>query len=244
MLRNIFLISLTVSPIIALGLALGGLLRRRYPSARLQLVWLLLAARLLIPFRLKLPQAPVELEILPPSGMAQAAPPEISGAAETALSLWDVLPWVYAAGVAAVLLLHLGSYALFRLRVRWQLSPVEEKRPHEPAVYRCGCIASPVMLGFLHPAILLPQAEYSAEELEAVLTHERAHFRRGDVWCKLLLLLACAVHWFNPLVWLMSRRAAQDLEAACDEAVLRTRGPEYRKIYASAILKSAERSEA
>jgi len=40
----------------------------------------------------------------------------------------------------------------------------------------------------------------------------------------------------------MNRRAAQDLEAACDETVLRARGPEYREIYANAILKSAERS--
>lgn len=240
MLGDLALISLSTAPVMALGLLLANFLQKRYRATRLVWVWLILALRLLIPFRLQLPTAPVELEILPPSGMAEAMP-QIVGEASKTVQLADILPYVWLIGAALVLAWHLGAYAVFRLRIRRHLTLVE-KLPHEPAVYRCACIAGPMTLGYLRPVILLPEADFTPEELEAVLTHERAHYRRKDVWVKLLLLLACSVHWFNPLVWLMNRRAAQDLEAACDETVLRARGPEYREIYANAILKSAERS--
>ena len=245
MLLDLLLISATVSVVIALLLILGPFLRRRYVMARLYLVWLLLAIRLLVPFRLELPQAPVELEILPPSGIVEQRPSAAGEAAEKpTVTVAAVLPYLWAAGAAAVLCRHAGAYWLFRLRVKPYLREEEPPRRGEPGVYRCLRIRGPMLVGYFRPMILLPEAEYTPQEREAVLTHERAHYRRGDVWYKLVLLFACSVHWFNPLVWLMVRRAAQDMEFACDEKIIRIRGAEYQKQYAAAIVKSAERSEA
>lgn len=243
MLEDLLFISLTVGVVAGGVLLVGPLLRRRYVMARMYLVWLILALRLLIPFRVELDRPPVQIPIMPPSGM-QTSQQETGTlqTAEKSVTAADVLPWVWGAGTAGVLLYHLGAYALFRRRVRPFLIEETTPRPWEPGVYRCACIRGPMLLGYLKPMILLPEVEYSPGEREAVLAHERAHFRRGDVWYKLVLLLACAVHWFNPVVWLMARRAGQDMEFACDELVIRRLGPAYRKEYSNAILKSAERS--
>jgi beta-lactamase regulating signal transducer with metallopeptidase domain len=80
-------------------------------------------------------------------------------------------------------------------------------------------LASPAVFG---TAILLPATArfWPAERLRAVLSHETAHVRRRDGVAELLAQLACALHWFNPLV----RRSANELrrqrELACDEQVV------------------------
>ena len=62
-------------------------------------------------------------------------------------------------------------------------------------------IQSPMMVGLSNPTILLPQIEYNEEDYAVVLTHELNHYKRHDLWYKLLLLAARCVHWFNPLAW-------------------------------------------
>lgn len=96
--------------------------------------------------------------------------------------------------------------------------------------------ASPMMLGFFGAVIVLPDEEYSAEELYFILKHELVHLKRGDVCLKLLLTTANAVHWFNPLIWLMRKEAAVDMELSCDERV--TQGADYaqRKAYTETLL--------
>jgi hypothetical protein len=71
-----------------------------------------------------------------------------------------------------------------------------------------------------NPAIVLPDRDYTDEQLEAVLCHELNHLRRKDVLVKWLSVLACVVHWFNPLVWLTRREIDRACELACDEAVI------------------------
>lgn len=106
----------------------------------------------------------------------------------------------------------------------------------------CDAINSPMAYGLLWPVVLLPENTDWADEdqLTYVLTHEYVHIRRGDLGWKLLLTAALCVHWFNPLVWLMYIRANQDLELACDEAVIRILGLDNRKNYAYALLAAAE----
>lgn len=122
---------------------------------------------------------------------------------------------------------------------RWQkdhptLFPVQIKL--------CGEVSAPLAYGLLRPVVLLPEdTDWSDEhQLNYVLTHEYIHICRGDLLWKLLLAAALCVHWFNPLVWIMYIRANQDLELACDEAVVRTLGLDSRKDYAYALLAAAE----
>ena len=106
-----------------------------------------------------------------------------------------------------------------------------------PTLMQNKRIQSPMMMGLLEPTILLPQMDYSEEDYAVVLTHELNHYKRHDLWYKLLLLAARCVHWFNPLVWLMLREADNDLEITCDEAVVKNRSNDDRAFYCETILR-------
>lgn len=104
-------------------------------------------------------------------------------------------------------------------------------------------IASPLVCGLFAPKIYLPtRIDFSNTDLlRHILCHETMHIRRKDNWIKAVMLVALCLHWFNPLVWIMSKYLASDLELACDEAVLRhyDKEEEIRKNYAFSLLTMA-----
>jgi len=70
------------------------------------------------------------------------------------------------------------------------------------------------------------------------------HFNRRDIWLKSLALLVNAVHWFNPLMWYMTRLVERDTELACDEAALKKLPAEEHGGYGTTILDAVERLRA
>ena len=94
-----------------------------------------------------------------------------------------------------------------------------------------GQISMPFAYGVWRTIILLPaEAErWPIEWRRIVLLHELAHARRRDCLTQMLAQLACALYWFNPLVWLAARRLRLTREMACDDEVLAagTRASDY-----------------
>jgi beta-lactamase regulating signal transducer with metallopeptidase domain len=84
-------------------------------------------------------------------------------------------------------------------------------------------VAVPVTFGWRRPVVLLPEAARGWEEaqLREALLHELAHVRRHDWALQMIGRAARALHWFDPLVWLLSRRLLLEAELACDDQVLR-----------------------
>ena len=163
----------------------------------------------------------------------------------------DVLAVLWAAGAAACLAWTGASQLRFRRRVqRWSTELTDgeaaERFREEGGtaggvrLLRCG-ICGPALTGLFRPVLLLPDRDFSAGELRVIFRHELTHFRRRDLWYQLLLAIACAVHWFNPLVWLMAREANRDLELSCDEEALRGEGQGFREEYGRAVLSAAQR---
>ena len=81
----------------------------------------------------------------------------------------------------------------------------------------------PMTWGWLRPVVLVPDAGavWSAARKRVVLLHELNHVKRHDCASQLVAHVACAVYWFNPLVWLAARALRVEREHACDEAVVR-----------------------
>lgn len=102
-------------------------------------------------------------------------------------------------------------------------------------------IASPLVCGLLAPRIYLPTRMdfQNTVLLHHILAHETMHIRRRDNWIKAVMLIALVLNWYNPLVWLMSKCLASDLEAACDAGVLESCDEEGRKSYAYSLLAMA-----
>lgn len=165
----------------------------------------------------------------------------------------DLLPLaagLWAAGVLVFTLWQVGGELVFRRRVRRWAAPVQDKallslyqstlpEVSHPPLFVCPGIGTPMLAGLLRPRLFLPRKDYTPTEADCVFRHELTHFRRGDLWRKLLLLAANAVHWFNPLIWLLRREAEQDMERACDEQVVRGAGLEERRTYGAVLLSMA-----
>lgn len=95
---------------------------------------------------------------------------------------------------------------------------------------------SPMIIGFIKPVLVLPKEQYNSEDLFFILKHELVHLKRGDVYLKLLFVTANAVHWFNPIIWIMQKEAVIDMELSCDERVTQGTSFALRKAYTETLL--------
>ncbi len=80
----------------------------------------------------------------------------------------------------------------------------------------------PVVWGVFRPRLMLPvdARGWSDDQLRSVFLHELAHLKRRDTLVQWLTQIACALHWWNPLVWLAAWRLHVERERACDDLVL------------------------
>lgn len=141
------------------------------------------------------------------------------------------------AGVAGAMLLAACALYFFTRRTLRAAAPLGG------GLYRSELLRSPVLVGVLRPKLYLPPGlDPESPEGRMVLAHEAVHRRRGDNFWRLLAVFLVCVHWFNPLAWVMLRAFLDDMERACDEAVLRRGGDcaETRRTYAAALLRFAE----
>ncbi|MDR2088920.1 MAG: M56 family metallopeptidase [Clostridiales Family XIII bacterium] len=115
-------------------------------------------------------------------------------------------------------------------------SMLAELTAKPPRLFLNAKAASPMLIGLFRPAIILPDREYSDEQLRAVLLHELTHLRRKDILVKWLSVIACSLHWFNPLVWLARRELDRACELACDEAVIRKLDAAGRQSYGDTLI--------
>ncbi|WMJ89870.1 M56 family metallopeptidase [Anaerocolumna sp. MB42-C2] len=108
-------------------------------------------------------------------------------------------------------------------------------------VFTNDYIASPLVTGILNPRIYLPaRLEFqNIQLLKHILTHETKHIKHRDNLTKAVMLLVLCLHWYNPLVWIMSKYLSADIEAACDTAVLKNSNAEERQSYAYSLLTMA-----
>lgn len=82
----------------------------------------------------------------------------------------------------------------------------------------------PLAWGVRRPVVLLPREARAWPEgmQRAVLRHELAHIERRDYLALVAMEICRALHWPNPLVWYLLRRARMDQELACDDAAIRS----------------------
>ena len=103
-------------------------------------------------------------------------------------------------------------------------------------------VQSPMLVGFFRPVIALPLEHLPNKDARLILTHELTHFRRGDLWMKFLVNLIQCIHWFNPIVYLLSRDFAYWQETSCDEQVVGSLDHAQRKEYGYLLINYAPTS--
>ena len=164
-----------------------------------------------------------------------------------------ILFYGYLAGAAAFLLYEGVSYARFRRTVRrWSgratrgdyRALLDETalslNAATPKMLICEAVTTPAVTGLFRPTLLLPHEGYDLNELRYILRHELCHLKRHDMLFKLVLLAANAMHWFNPVVYLMLRQADEDIELACDSAATDDLDRAERAAYSRTLLAAVQ----
>ncbi len=237
--------------VLVLAVLLVRLVFRRMPKWALCLLWALVALRLVCP---DLPQSSLSLQ-----PTAQALPPEIlytaqpqiqsgleivdeavnpvltesltpfPGASVNPTQVWSfLLSRAWAIGVGLMLFYLALSSVLLKRRMAASV-------PLEKGVRTGEMVETPFVFGLVRPTIYLPSGLEDAA-MRSVLAHERSHIRRLDHLWKPLGYVLLSVYWFNPLMWLAYILLCRDIEAACDEKVIRELNQEERRVYSQALL--------
>lgn len=191
-----------------------------------------------------------------PAGDAQPNQPVLQSSRPALRSLLtaNALVALWAAGAAALALRHWAGALLWRRRIQARSRPAgpELRLLWQRCCRRLGvrratpvlespAVCSPLVTGLLRPVLIVPCGMEPNGESELMLLHEGEHLRRRDLWAAVVLQAAVCLHWFNPAAWLLRSLARQEMEFACDQAVVRSAGPQSRSLYSHALLRTAAR---
>lgn len=97
-------------------------------------------------------------------------------------------------------------------------------------------IATPMMIGFVHPRIILPVCRMEDKDLSYIFLHELIHYKQKDMFYKWLIQLVVCIHWFNPFVYLMEKEVNKSCELSCDEKLLSILDEKTRREYGDTLI--------
>jgi beta-lactamase regulating signal transducer with metallopeptidase domain len=201
------------------------ILRRRSASARHVFWTCVLTASLLLPVLIwfaavvhSRASIPIRSLVAPPVFDAAVA---IVNSAVVTPSAPPPLPWttIWLAGVA----LLLNRLAIGHARLLWMFRNATPVRGLGVRTLTSSATDLPLTFGVVSGTVILPAQwdTWDAEARRSVLAHEIAHAERRDPLWNLLVHIATALHWFNPLAWLAMSAFRREQERSCDDAVLR-----------------------
>lgn len=217
-------------------------MKRHGPAAR-YVLWLIAAAKFLVPvvfffwigesLRALFPAARVQVSV-PAEVSEWIMATAVSAPPKAATMTWfDLLTMVWAIGIVVV-------FGLW-LRTMWTFRVGRKRNSDSDLLWFAGLkdriglksdvrlavsdsIAEPALAGFTRPVVLIPAAlttQLSAAELQSVVLHELAHAKRRDNWTAAFAHAVTCVFWFYPVLWWIEKRLRVERELACDEMVIR-----------------------
>ena len=253
--------SATMSVLALIYMAVTPILAKRYSVKGRYYAWLIIVVGLIIPFRPHFGNAFVKVDV--PSGTATpiiqigngtpiTIPAENAALSSSSLSIswWQIAAVVWLGGVIIYLAYHaVKHYRFTRMTGRWSEKIIDERVlallqslktemgiSKQISLYLCSSVGTPMMIGFVTPRILLPKADIAQDELHFILKHELFHYKRKDLWYKCLVLIATAIHWFNPVIYLMAKAINIQCELSCDAEIVGNADADTRQHYSETII--------
>lgn len=131
-----------------------------------------------------------------------------------------------------------GNREVSDLKILNLLSDCEEKLNVKARVeLSCNSlIASPMLIGFFRPKIVLPVGELEDKELSYIFMHELIHYKQRDMFYKWLIQIVVCAHWFNPFVYLLEKEVNKSCELSCDEKVISLLDERARREYGDMLI--------
>ena len=224
----------------AILIAITSMLGRRRSRLRSLLLNIGLVAFLLVPlislgWHIPTDVSPAALEyVAPQTATGTLSPISIPIEIDHRSFPLAVLAGLYGLGILVIFVRLTGSvFGLFRLKRT--LVPIRNpdtldrmrRIQTDPGIRRRVSLArskkvdSPCQMGIFRPVIVLPaDREFPGQDLDTILLHELIHITRYDCLFKILGSVCIALHWFNPLVWIVVARNARIQDQVCDDWVV------------------------
>ncbi len=166
---------------------------------------------------------------------AELSPVDTQNSAPFILNIWDIIFFIWITG--AVLFMTANIYKILsykqkignivsvdiryvrllkiaknKLGIKQKVRVTESKYARIPFIY-----------GYFNPIIIFPLGFFEAvddEKLFYIIMHELSHIKRKDVLINYIWLVAKAIHWFNPFIYLAFSSYKSTVEECCDEKVI------------------------
>lgn len=182
--------------------------------------------------------------------------------------IWAAAAYIWLIGAITALFIKLCSYQRFQSELKTNCTRITDNRvltmeytfcarlriKKTPAIYASPSVSSPMTIGLWNPVILIPEvfsdqnapaflsAEQNLTHFQLVLHHELIHVARKDLLYKWIYQLLLCIHWFNPVLHLISRQISRDCELSCDEAILPELTETGKQMYGNILLDTAEQN--
>jgi beta-lactamase regulating signal transducer with metallopeptidase domain len=167
-------------------------------------------------------------------GNSQDTHTESLGAMPLGWRAWLFLAWGAVIGVQARVIVRQGARLNRLLRAA---RPSDDLRLNDivkelagrlglrrlPEIWLTELDGSPFVCGLGRPKLVLPAAlldRLEVESLRAVLLHELAHIKRGDLLWDWIPAIVRVLYFFNPLTHFLFDRIRLERELACDRAAM------------------------
>lgn len=273
--KTVLILSLFGFGITALLLLLKPITAKRLPARWQYCVWIILLISMVFPAYKLIPKKEAQkLSIVPQNQTVQTTVQpheethpdtvvtydtpieyrEVNLSPKISIRLFDLIAYIWGAGVLIFLLVVIISY--FRFLYRNSKNSVkisdskffsevkkELKIKKHIRLKASSDIGSPILVGVLFPTVYIPCREIPDDNMRMVLLHELTHYKRKDLLIKWFAILVNAVHWFNPLCYLACANLSEACEVSCDMSVTKNMSEDEQKLYMQTILNLAtERS--
>ena len=273
--KTVLILSLFGFGITALLLLLKPITAKKLPARWQYCVWITLLISMVFPAYKLIPKKEAQkLSIVPQNQTVQTTVQpheethpdtvvtydtpieyrEVNISPKISIRLFDLIAYIWGAGVLIFLLVVIISY--FRFLCRKSKNSVkisdskffsevkkELKIKKHIRLKASSDIDSPILVGVLFPTVYIPCREIPDDNMRMVLLHELTHYKRKDLLIKWFAVLVNAVHWFNPLCYLACANLSEACEVSCDMSVTKNMSEDEQKLYMQTILNLAtERS--
>ncbi len=168
------------------------------------------------------------------------------------IRIYDLIAYVWFAGMCIFIVSAFISYAMFLLKKRKHSFDLSENAAFEEVKNELNIKRkikirisndddSPMLTGTFFPIIYIPKNNMDVDMEKMVFRHELTHYKHGDLIYKWIVLFVNAIHWFNPFVYMLGSNISEACEIACDMSVISNMDEENKNLYMKTILNIAER---
>ena len=269
-LKTVLILSLFGFGITALLLLLKPLTAKKLPAKWQYCAWVVVLISMVLPAYRLIPKKEAQKISIMPQNQTVGIPPQEENNPDTVMTydipienrevnlspqiqirLFDLIAYIWGAGVSIFLLTVIISYFRFLRRKNKNAVKISDNRifsevKNELKIKRhirlkaSPDIGSPMLAGILFPTVYLPCSGIPDDNMRMVLLHELTHYKRKDLLVKWFAVLVNSVHWFNPLCYLACANLSEACEVSCDMTVTKNMSEDEQKLYMQTILDLVE----